>query len=238
MEKFTGTVAGPEALKAMPEEYRNAVAKIVVSHAINELTGAETFDAPANRLAPSPRYKWLVSRVAMEEYGHHLLFARLAKGMGIDWRANKRPLTLFDYPMVTWVEFGVLKALGDLAEIIQLEDLMECSYLPLREVAVKTMPEERFHVGLGQGIVRDLLQNPDNRRAVQAAFDQVLPNVLPFFGKANSLNNALFQRWGIKRRTNSEMRREYWRRAEAFAREHQLAMPAVPEAYRSELMVQ
>ena len=30
-----------------PEEYREAIAKIVVSHAVNELYGAQVFDEPA-----------------------------------------------------------------------------------------------------------------------------------------------------------------------------------------------
>ena len=36
-----------EELKAAPEEYREAVAKLVISHAINELYGAQVFDEPA-----------------------------------------------------------------------------------------------------------------------------------------------------------------------------------------------
>ena len=40
-----------EELKAAPEEYREAVAKLVISHAINELYGAQVFDEPAIALA-------------------------------------------------------------------------------------------------------------------------------------------------------------------------------------------
>ena len=41
-------------LKQQPEEYQSAVEKIVVSHAVNELYGAQVFDEPAIQLAPPP----------------------------------------------------------------------------------------------------------------------------------------------------------------------------------------
>ena len=43
-----------EELKDAPEEYREAVAKIVISHAINELYGAQVFDEPAIALRRRP----------------------------------------------------------------------------------------------------------------------------------------------------------------------------------------
>ena len=43
-----------EELKDAPEEYREAVSKLVISHAINELYGAQVFDEPAIALAPNP----------------------------------------------------------------------------------------------------------------------------------------------------------------------------------------
>lgn len=233
-EVFTGNVADVAGLAEMPADYRLAIEKIVASHAINELTGAQTFDEPAIRLAPTPKYKWLVSRATMEEYGHHVLFARLADQLGVQWE-RRRPLTLFDYPMVDWVEFGVIKAVVDLAEILQLEDLQDCTFFPLRRLAHKTMPEERFHVGLGEQIVRDLLQDPANRPKVQEALNRVFPTALGFFGRANSPNNALFQRWGLKKRTNEAMRRDYVGRVEDFCRRFGLEMPPIPEEYAVEL---
>ena len=48
-----------EAFQHQPEEYGRAVRKIVQSHAINELYGAQVFDEPAIALAPTPYAKWL-----------------------------------------------------------------------------------------------------------------------------------------------------------------------------------
>ena len=65
-------------LAHQPDEYRTAVKKIVISHAVNELYGAQVFDEPAIALAPTPYAKWLTCRVAMEEYHHHVRFKGLA----------------------------------------------------------------------------------------------------------------------------------------------------------------
>ena len=64
--------AAPDPIKTAEElsrasaEYQTAIRKIVRSHAVNELYGAQVFDEPAIALAPTPYAKWLTCRVAME----------------------------------------------------------------------------------------------------------------------------------------------------------------------------
>ena len=218
-------VKSVEAFQRQPEEYKLAVRKIVRSHAINELYGARVFDEPAIALAPTPHAKWLTCRVAMEEYGHHVRFAELGEAIGIAARdlvpraGGKRPLSVFDFQMKTWVEFCVIKALGDLAEILQVEDLLHCSFHPLRNLARMTMPEERFHAQFGEDFCTDLVAEGGARDEVQDAIERVLPIMTPFFGAAQSRNNATFRKWGIKLRANEEMREDYINRARTLVEE-------------------
>ena len=125
-----------EELANYPEEYRNAIIKIVRSHAVNELYGARVFDEPAIALAPTPYAKWLTCRVAMEEYGHHVRFKELGEKLNIPEEQmvpeGKQPLSIFEFPLKTWEEFCVIKLLADLAEILQVEDLLECTFVPLQ----------------------------------------------------------------------------------------------------------
>lgn len=208
-----------EEFHDQPEEYKTAVRKIVVSHAINELYGTQVFDEPAIALAPTPYAKWLTCRVAMEEYGHHVRFAELGEAIGVPHDdlvpkpGGKRPLSVFDFAMRTWTEFCVLKLVGDLAEVLQVEDLLHCSFHPLRNLARMTMPEERFHAQFGEDFCGDLIREDDGRAAVQAAIDRIFPRLIPFFGQPGSKNNEMFRRWGIKVRTNEEMRADYVARA-------------------------
>jgi ring-1,2-phenylacetyl-CoA epoxidase subunit PaaA len=216
-----------------PEEFQTAVRKIVQSHAINELFGSQVFDEPAIALAPTPYAKWLTCRVAMEEYGHHVRFAELGEAIGIAHEdllprfGGKRPLSIFDFAMRTWPEFCVLKLLGDLAEILQVEDLIQCSFHPLRNLARMTMPEERFH---GEDFCTDLVQEDETSEQVQAAIDRIYPQLPAFFGADKSRNNAIFRKWGIKVRTNEAMREDYVSRAGALVEKLGLKLPDTAQA--------
>ncbi len=208
-----------DALKQQPEEFQEACRKIVISHAINELYGSRVFDEPAIGLARTPHEKWLACRVVMEEYGHHCRFFELGREMGIAEErmlpelTAKKPLNIFALKLESWEQFCVIKAVGDLAEILQVEDLVHCSFLPLRNLARMTMPEERFHADFGRDMCEDILKKPGGKAMLQRYLDQVFPEMLKFFGSAGSKNNAIYRKWGIKKRTNEEMRDDYIRRA-------------------------
>ena len=199
-------------LRQQPEEYRVAVEKLVVSHAVNELYGARVFDEPAIALAPTPYAKWLTCRVAMEEYHHHVRFRALADEMGLAPErtdpAVKRPLTIFEFELKTWPEFCVIKAIADYAEILQVEDLLHCSFHPLRNLARLTMPEEKFHAKFGKDSCLELIQ-AGRGVEVQDAIDRYFPITPAFFGASNSRNNETYRRYGIKQRSNDEMRADF-----------------------------
>ncbi len=208
-----------EELRSQPEEYQEACKKIVISHAINELYGSRVYDEPAIALAPTPYAKWLTCRVVMEEYGHHYRFFELGREMGIPENlmlpeeTKKKPLSIFAFELKTWEEFCVIKMLGDLGEIMQVEDLVQCSFHPLRNLARMTMPEERFHAQFGEDFCRDFCETEAGRVTVQDNIDRIFPALPHFFGRANSKNNEIFRKWGIKRRTNEDMRADYLVRA-------------------------
>ncbi len=122
-----------------------------------------------------------------------------------------------------------IKLLADLAEILQVEDLLECSFHPLRNLARMTMPEERFHAQFGEDFTRELVKTPDGKARMQAAVDNVFPGMPAFFGRSGSRNNELFRKWRIKQRTNESMRAEYMKRAAEVAAKVGLTLPHVPE---------
>ena len=217
-----------------PAEYQDAVRKIVRSHALNELYGAQVFDEPAIALAPTPYAKWLTCRVAMEEYHHHVRFKELADQIGVRPEAldtkNKRPLNIFEFPLQTWEEFCVIKMLGDLAEILQVEDLLHCSFVPLRNIARTTMPEEKFHAQFGADFCVDLVEAAESRARVQDAINRFYPEAPKFFGASGSKNNELYRKYGIKLRKNEEMRADYIARAKDIVGKLELKLPEISVA--------
>jgi ring-1,2-phenylacetyl-CoA epoxidase subunit PaaA len=226
----------PAEMLQQPAEYQELVKKIIVSHAINELAGAITYDEPAIAFAPSPYWKWHACRIAMEEYGHHVRFAKMGAALGvpqdamIPGRTEKKSLNIFEGTLGGWAEFCVLKMIGDLAEILQVEDLLACSYVPLRKAAKITMPEEKFHATFGERACTELVTTAEGRRGVQAGVDKLFPALPAFFGRANSRNNELYRKWGIKQRTNEEMRADYVGRARTLVEKLDLTLPALPAA--------
>lgn len=222
-------------IASQPPEYRVAIEKIVVSHAINELHGAQVFDEPAIRLAPTPYAKWLTCRVAMEEYHHHVRFKTLADELGIAPErldpAVKKPLSIFDFELTTWAEFCVIKAVADYAEVLQVEDLLHCSFHPLRNLARLTMPEEKFHAKFGRDFCLELIDGGRGHE-VQAALDRYYPITPAFFGAAGSKNNEMYRRFGLKQRTNEEMRADFITRVtELVEKDFGLVLPALPTTH-------
>jgi len=214
-----------------PDEYREAISKIVASHAVNELYGAQVFDEPAISLAPTPYAKWLTCRVAMEEYHHHVRFKGLADEIGIAPERTdpqvKKPLSIFGFELKTWPEFCVIKMLADLAEILQVEDLLHCSFVPLRNIGRITMPEEKFHAQFGKDFCTELCKTEEGRREVQQAIDDYSPYLPRFFGASGSKNNEMFRRYGLKERKNEEMRDDFLNRARAVVESLGLRFPEV-----------
>ena len=207
---FREEVVDAEHARAVGPDFVNAVGKVIASHVRNELAGAAVFDEPAIALAPGPLEKWLACRIAMEEYGHHLKFNRLSSELGLPDPLAGRPLSVFDYQLTTWVEFVVLKAVVDMAEVVLMEELLETTYLPLRQLVVSLLPEERFHVSFGRARAHEMVKKDGaTRSAVQQAVDVFVRLTLPFFGRSDSRNNELFRRWGVKRLTNDQSRARF-----------------------------
>ena len=202
-----------EELDNYPKEFKDAIVKIVRSHAVNELYGARVFDEPAIALAPNPYAKWLTCRVAMEVYGHHVRFKELGDKLNIPevdmTPEGKNPLSIFEFPLETWAEFCVIKLLADLAEILQVEDLLECSFHPLKNVARMTMPEEKFHAKFGEDFTKELIATEQGKKDIQDAINRYYPMLPSFFGRAESKNNEIYRKWGIKKRKNEEMLDDY-----------------------------
>jgi ring-1,2-phenylacetyl-CoA epoxidase subunit PaaA len=144
---------------------------------------------------------------------------------------QKQPLSIFAFPLRSWEEFCVIKLLADLAEILQVEDLLHCAFHPLRNLARQTMPEERFHAQFGEDFCTDLVQTAEGRKKVQDAIDRYFPMLPAFFGASKSRNNEIFRKWAIKQRTNDEMRADYLRRAKELVEDKLgLKLPAIREA--------
>jgi ring-1,2-phenylacetyl-CoA epoxidase subunit PaaA len=152
----------------------------VISHAINELYGAQVFDEPAIAYAPNalrqvadlPRRHGGVRPSRALQAARHAdrhPRERMIPGSG------KRPLSIFEFPLKTWEEFVAIKLLADLAEILQVEDLCTAPSIRSGTSPAPTMPEERFHAQFGEDFTAELIKTPEGKATLQAAIGRILP---------------------------------------------------------------
>jgi ring-1,2-phenylacetyl-CoA epoxidase subunit PaaA len=81
----------------------------------------------------------------------------------------------------------------------------------LRNLARITMPEEKFHAKFGRDFCTELIQQ-GHADEVQDAINRYFPITPGFFGASKSKNNEMYLRWGLKSRTNDEMREDFMTR--------------------------
>ncbi len=209
-------------------EFQQLMLNLIIIHVVSEDYGADCFERSILR-GPTPEFKMRMAKTVMEEYGHHLRYRRLLGEIGVDWREvmkGKSHLTTFDVPIETWADQMVFLALVDRAAARQFEEFIHCPYEPFRRAAEETLREEHGHVGFGMKGTKWLLATEAGRREVAAAVPKWLRVGLASFGGDGSKTNERYRYWGIKSRTNEDMRAEYFAEAiEIVARKWSIAVP-------------
>ena len=80
--------------------------------------------------------------------------------------------------------------------------------------------------------VKQLLETPEGRAAVEAAVPKWLKVGLASFGSDRSRTNERYRHWGIKSDTNKNMRDAYYKQVHAFiTRDWGIEMPDEPEPF-------
>ena len=102
------------------------------------------------------------------------------------------------------------------ASAVQLAELADCSYRPLADAIAQILPREREHASLGETGVRQAIERRGSRASAEAALNYWYPRVADTFGRADSDNAALYVKYGLRRRGNSEMLAD-WKQQSATA---------------------
>jgi ring-1,2-phenylacetyl-CoA epoxidase subunit PaaA len=89
------------------------------------------------------------------------------------------------------------------------------------------MPEEKFHAQFGLDFCVDLVETDAGREKVQRAVNGFYPEAPKFFGAPGSSNNAIFRKYGIKLRSNEDMRADYMARAKSTVEPLGITLPEV-----------
>ncbi len=203
----------------MPVEYRRQLIRMISQHAHSEIVGQLPEGAWITR-APSLRRKMILLAKVQDEAGHGQYLYHAAETLGATREEMLEALhsgrakysSVFNYPTLNWTDVGVIGYLVDFAAILNQTMLARCSYGPYSRAMVRICAEENFHKKQGQDIVIRMAKGTPHQKAmVQDAIHRWWWPTLMMFGPhdSDSPNSATLIRWGIKTKTNDELRQEF-----------------------------
>jgi len=220
--EFEARIARGEKIEPgdwMPDEYRRQLIRMISQHAHSEIVGMLPEGAWITR-APSLRRKMILLAKVQDEAGHGQYLYHAAETLGVSREEMLEALhsgrakysNIFNYPTLNWADIGVIGYLVDFAAILNQTMLARCSYGPYARAMVRISAEENFHKKQGQDLVIHMSRGTLQQKAmVQDAINRWWWPTLMMFGPpdSDSPNTPILQRWGIKTKTNDELRQAF-----------------------------
>lgn len=203
----------------MPDEYRRQLIRMISQHAHSEIVGMLPEGAFITR-APSLRRKQILLAKVQDEAGHGQYLYHAAETLGATREDMIEALlsgkakysSIFNYPTLSWADMGAIGWLVDGAAILNQSMLAKCSYGPYARAMIRICAEENFHKRQGQDIVITLANGrPEQKVMMQDSLNRWWWPTLMMFGPhdTDSPNSGVLMRWGIKTKTNDELRQMF-----------------------------
>jgi ring-1,2-phenylacetyl-CoA epoxidase subunit PaaA len=200
-------------------EYQDLLRRVLAIQADCEIGGPNLYVKHILPSAPTKLDQLIVARTAAEEMDHFRKMARLAGDVGVDVtytlsRPNQeRYVEAFRGEIKTWEDYAVFGFLVDRVGRFQLEEFLDCTYLPLARVVEDPdiIREEEGHVDFGTNAA--------------AAVDYWYVKGLDMFGNSKSYRSERYMFWGLKRRPNAVARQQYKDEIDALILKMGLTLP-------------
>ncbi|MDQ0338964.1 ring-1,2-phenylacetyl-CoA epoxidase subunit PaaA [Caldalkalibacillus uzonensis] len=209
----------------MPDDYRQALIRLIAMHGISEIMGAlpEKEWVPK---APTLHRKMAIMAKVQDEMGHGQLLLRVAEDLMAYYGKDRDDIyqdlfsgrlkfhNVFHMTAPTWADAGVIAWLVDGAAIVTQKSLLDTSYGPYGRVLQRICAEEVFHMQHGESIILELAEGTEaQRQALQEAVNRWWPALLMFFGppEGNQLTKHQEKnlRYKIRTKTNEGLRQEF-----------------------------
>ena len=220
--EFEARIARGETIEAkdwMPERYRKQLVRMMSQHAHSEVVGMLPEGNWITR-APSLRRKITLLSKVQDEAGHGLYIYCGTETLGIDrselieqlLTGKAKYSSIFNYPTLTWADMGAIGWLVDGAAIVNQTMLAKASYGPYARAMLRICKEENFHKRQGYEIMATLASGtPAQKQMAQDALDRWWWPSIMMFGPSDkdSPNSADLLKWGVKKKTNDELRQRF-----------------------------
>ncbi len=225
-------VEGPEYAS---EDYVKGLTRTLIVSGDTELISAPAYLKAAEH---APRLQSYVSVIGIiqDELGHAHIAYRMLRDLGVDTDAliyEREPSDFrypyaFDVPLESWSEMVVANGFYDRAGFVLLSDIFQhTSYGPWKRALVKVDREETFHLRHGERWMKTLAADAATRGDLQAAVDWMFLMTLEWFGLPDHLKRHTEQiDYGLKGKTNDELRQEWMSTAVPFCESIGIDVPA------------
>lgn len=219
----------------MPERYRAQLIRMMSQHAHSEVIGMLPEGNWITR-APTLRRKiGLLSKV-QDEGGHGLYLYSATETLGVSrdelvealLEGRAKYSAMFNYPTPSWADIGAIGWLIDGAAIVNQTMLTDCSYGPYKRAMIRICKEENAHQRQGFEMISVLARGtPEQKAMAQEAVNRWYWPALTLFGPhdADSKNSDELTRWGIKHKSNDELRQWFMNRVVPQAKAVGLGFP-------------
>lgn len=203
----------------MPDGYRKQLVRMISQHAHSEWVGMLPEGTWITN-APNLRRKMVLLAKVQDEAGHAQYLYHAAETLGVDRKELVAALlegkakysSIFNYPTLTWADVGMIGWLVDGAAIRNQTMLARCSYGPYSRAMVRICSEETFHHRQGKEMITAYAQGSAvQRQMAQDALNRWWWPTLMMLGPhdSDSPNTGTLVRWGVKTKTNDEVRQEF-----------------------------
>jgi ring-1,2-phenylacetyl-CoA epoxidase subunit PaaA len=203
----------------MPERYRKQLIRIMSQHAHSEIVGMLPEGNWITR-APSLKRKMVLLAKVQDEAGHGLYLYSGTETLGVERRelvedylyGNAKYSSIFNYPTLTYADICVIGWLVDGAAIVNQTMLAKSSYGPYARANLRICKEESFHKKQGYEMLAKMTSGtPEQKKMAQDAVNRWWWATLMMFGPndSNSPNSAELIKWGVKTKTNDELRQSF-----------------------------
>ena len=220
--EFEARIARGETIEPkdwMPERYRRQLVRMMSQHAHSEVVGMLPEGNWITR-APSLRRKITLLSKVQDEAGHGLYIYCGTETLGVDrgelieqlLTGKAKYSSIFNYPTLTWADMGAIGWLVDGAAIVNQTMLAKASYGPYARAMLRICKEENFHKRQGYEIMATLADGTAaQKQMAQDALDRWWWPSIMMFGPSDkdSPNSADLIKWGVKKKTNDELRQRF-----------------------------
>ena len=185
--------------------------------------------------APSLEAAVACAAIAQEELGHSRAIYPLLEELPYPGRPE--PLereqdrerrycaSFLDREFPTWSHVVAACALIDTATNTMFEGLAGTGYEALASRVRRALDEERFHMGYAEGMTRRIVEGPDGRTAFQQRVDELLPEMLCWFGPRGEPGLEALNAAGVLAEANEPLRQRYLGRVAPLLMEIGLRLP-------------